>query len=457
MKRFFLLFLVLTLLVTTGLGCGGSSQAEQLANTPVSLTIWRVFDDDDTFRDLMNGYRAIHPNVSFTYRELRYDEYEEELLEAFAEGSGPDIFSLHNTWIGKYENIITPMPASVTIPYTETRGNIKKETVTTLKQEPTMSERELENMFIEVVVDDVLRDYQATTSSSVEQRIFGLPLAVDTMVLYYNRDLLNAAGIAEPAPTWTTFQEHVTELAQIGENDAILQSGAALGTGENVERAFDIISLLMLQNGTEMLDARGRATFASETDDLIPGLDALYFYTDFANPLKQVYTWNEDQVNSFESFTNGQAAYFFGYAYHVPLIEAVNSKLNYSVASVPQIEGGRTVTYANYWVETVSKATPFTDWAWDFILYAAEADHVVSYLNAAQKPTALRSLINDQMEDDVMYPFASQLLTAQSWYRGEEVSVAEEAFADLVEIILSGSEDPSRALRDAQNKVNQSL
>ncbi|MEK7620421.1 MAG: extracellular solute-binding protein [Patescibacteria group bacterium] len=442
--------------VLLGAGCGGSSTAEKLATTPVTLTVWRVFDDNSTLASTMSAYQALHPNISFEYRELRYDEYEDELIRAFAEGEGPDVFSLHNTWLGKYESLIEPLPDSLTIPYSETRGTIKKETVYTVQEEPTLSQRALKSNYVDVVVADVLRSYQRTAKSEVEDRIFGLPLGMDSLALYYNKDLLNAAGIPEPPSTWTEFQDQVTQLTQINTSDSIVQAGAAIGTSQNVERASDILSILMMQNGTQMTDSRGRATFAQETDAGFLGGEAVRFYTDFANPLKAVYTWNEDMPDSFDAFTSGNTAFFFGYSYHYDLIRAANSKLGFAVSPLPQIDGGKTVNYANYWVETVAKSTDAGDWAWDFVQFATEENQVTSYLEAAKKPAALRSLINSQLEDEVLSIFAGQTLTADSWYKGGDASVAEEAMRGLIDAFLSGDEQ-ERALKDAQNKVNQSL
>ena len=66
--------LCLTLLLV-GAGCGGNTQAQSLATKPVTLTIWRVFDDDSTYSGVMGAYQALHPNISFNYRELRYYQY----------------------------------------------------------------------------------------------------------------------------------------------------------------------------------------------------------------------------------------------------------------------------------------------------------------------------------------------------------------------------------------------
>ncbi len=450
------LAILLLPLVLLGAGCGGTSEAEKLATKPVTLTVWRVFDEDTTLTQIMSAYQALHPNVSFEYRELRFDEYEDELIRAFAEGEGPDVFSLHNTWIGKYASLVEPLPTSLTIPYAQTRGTIKKETVYTVQEEPTLSQRALKSSYVDVVVADVLRSYQPNARAQAEDRIFGLPLGLDSLALYYNTDLLNAAGIPEPPSTWTEFQDQVTQLTQLNTSDAIVQAGAAIGTSQNVERAFDILSILMMQNGTQMTDSRGRATFAQETDAGFLGGEAARFYTDFANPLKAVYTWNEDMPDSFDAFASGNTAFFFGYSYHYNLIRAANSKLNFAVSPLPQIDGGKTVNYANYWVETVAKSTNAGDWAWDFVQFAASEDRVTSYLEAARKPAALRSLINSQLEDETLSIFAGQTLTADSWYRGGDAAVAEEAFLDLIDEFLSGAEQ-ERSLKDAQNKVNQSL
>ena len=455
LKPFIAIFALLTLI---GAGCGGPSTAEKLARTPAKLKIWRVFDDSTTMYNIMQAYRSIHPNVSIDYRELRYDEYEDELIRAFAEGNGPDIFSINNTWIGEYKSLIKPMPPSVTIPYSEVRGTIKKEVVYTLKEQPTMSIKKLKSEYVDVVIDDVVRKYQPNSKAEPTDKIFALPLALDTLAMYYNKDLLNAAGIPEPPGTWQQFQNQVTKLTKIGPDDVVLQAGAAMGTSKNVERAADLISVLMMQNGTQMTNNRGHATFASRSSEDQEELtyDAVNFYSDFANPSKQVYTWNEKQPSSFDAFVAGKVAFFFGYSYHADLIRNSSPKLKFSIAPLPQIDGGKTVNYANYWVETVAKSTKYSDWAWDFLLFATKQDKVTSYLEKAKKPTAQRALINSQIDNEDLSAFVSQVLTAKSWYKGKDAQVMEEAFQSLIDELLAG-EEVEKTVGIAQNKINQTF
>jgi ABC-type glycerol-3-phosphate transport system substrate-binding protein len=187
---------------------------------------------------------------------------------------------------------------------------------------------------------------------------------------------------------------------------------------------------------------------------LFPGVDAVRFYTDFANPIKEVYTWNENFPNSFEAFVNGQTAFFFGYSYHQPLIEAAAPRLNYSVAKLPQISGGRAVNYANYWVETVAKNSPDQDYAWDFVKFATSQEQAKKYLAKAKHPTALRGLINSQLNDEILGPFAEQLLTAVSWYKGKDVPAMEKALNDFATNVLAG-QNPLEIIDDAARIVRQ--
>ncbi len=460
-KKTLAIFLLLAFIITAGPICKGTSPEVQKAMQPVNLTYWRVFDDQDAFDEIIAAYRALHPNVSVTYRKFRFEEYEQKLLDALAEDRGPDLFSIPNTWVKEYQTKILPMPKTITLPYQRVTGTIKKETITELKTTPTLSLRALRSDFVDQVAKDVVINHQESSSTPAEDRIFALPLALDTLALFYNRDILNAAGLPEPPLTWTEFQQQVKKITKVDKQGNIIQSGAALGTGTNVERAADILSLLMIQNGTAMTDDGGNATFANIPPGVSlpnpPGEDALGFYTDFASPYKEVYAWNANMPGSLEAFTNGLTAFFFGYSYHIPQIRNLAPKLNFSVAKIPQIEGGQEVNFANYWVETVSRKTENPNEAWDFVQFAAKAENAGKYLAKTKKPTALRSLVAGQSEDLDLSVFVSQILTAKSWYHGLDAPAMENIFIQMVEDVVAGTRTAKEAIQWAQGRVQQTM
>lgn len=457
------IFCALSLLLTTGAGCFGGSSTTATAKT--TLEVWGVFDEDDAWEEVMKGYQALHPNVTVNYTKLRFEEYQDELVRAIAEGKGPDVMAVHNTWMGEFVDLLEPMPEAVTIAHIETQGTLRKENVLVTTSESTMSMKTLKQDFIPAVVSDVVWPYQATEKSDPVDMIYGLPMGVDTLGLFYNQDMLNAAGIAQPPATWSDFQEAVISLTKMSTSGTLTQSGVGMGTSANVERASDVLSVLMMQNGAKMTDDRGRIIFNERPEgtprDVNPGLDAARFYTDFANPTKEVYTWNAEQSSSLEAFVNGKAAMFLGYSYHLPIIRTLAPKLNVGVGALPQISVAgdvRQTNFANYWIEGVSRDSKNSDYAWNFVLYATDADNVSPYLSEAGKPTALRSLITNQLNDEDVGVFAEQLLTAQTWYRGKDSAAAETAMNQLIDDILANTyEEPQDAIDNAAKVVSQTL
>jgi len=463
-KKIFILLLLCLFILTSGFGCKLVDKEVQEAMKPITINYWRVWDGPDAFDEIIANYKEVHPFVTINYRKLRYSEYEKELLEALAEDRGPDIFSIHNTWLKRYQSKITPMPAEITMAYPIVKGTLKKEVIPELRTKKSISLKELKNNFVDVVYEDVVLATTDGEKGEGEEKIFGLPLSVDTLAMYYNRDLLNNGGIAQPPSYWDReFQQAVKKLTKQNSVGQIIQSGVALGGSENIERYSDILSILMMQNGSVMMDEKGTVMFNRIPSVLAdksynPGLEALRFYTDFSNPAKEVYSWNSEMDNSLDMFIQGKLALMFGYAYHLPTVKARAPKLNFSIAKIPQIEGNeQNINFANYWVETVSNKSQYVNEAWSFIQFAAQAEQVKYYLDKTKKVTALRSLVNSQIDDIDIGIFAEQVLTAQSWYKGADSNAAELVIGEMIDEAIQGEKKLEEVIRFGARRVQQTI
>jgi len=429
-----------------GLGCKGSGTVPADALEPVTLSYWRVFDEPSDFTDTIAAFRQTYPHINVQVRKLRIEEYEDAIIRALAEGNGPDIISVHAAQLKQYQNLLSPMPPSATLPATVVGSN-NKSTVT-LQTVKLPSAQDLRAAFIDTVSQDVTWGGQ----------IYGLPLSVDTMVLYYNRQLLNQANVPAAPRTWEELKEAVKALTIQDQNGNIIQSGAAMGGARNINRGPDILAALMMQNGTEMTRS-GRVAFSEVPANLaggtvVPGRDALRFYTDFASPAKEVYAWNENLPESLDAFANGQLAFFFGYAYHLPLIRSLAPGIDFGIAKFPQIAAtGRQVNVANYWFEGVTKQSKHKNEAWGFIQFATSERGVGQFLLKSGKPTALRTLIAGQRANPELAPFADQLLTAQNWYHGGNAAAMEEAFRTAIAQVVAGILEPDAAISQAAQNV----
>ncbi|NMB48635.1 extracellular solute-binding protein [Candidatus Kuenenbacteria bacterium] len=460
-SKIIVILIILVFISTTGWGCKqGNIEAFNDLSEPITLRYWRVFDGDDAFGEIIADYQRLHPNVDIEYKKLRYEEYEQALLEAWAEDRGPDIFTIHNTWMAKYREKIIPLPESIKLPYAVTADSrTGKMTKADYKETKSLTAMDIKNRFVDAAYQDVVKDNQ----------VWGLPLSVDSLALFYNRTLLDNVQITQPPKTWLEIKEAVKKLTVKDETGKIVQAGIALGTGKNINRAVDLLSLLMMQNGAQMADSgSGRATF-NETSPYItdksfkPGVDALRFYTDFASPTKDVYSWNDEMPEAADAFIAGQVAMMLGYAYQLPLIRTQGARLNIGVTEAPHINAsgtdalGSKINIASYWVEVVSKKTKYQNYAWDFLSFATGSEEAEKYLNKTKKPTALRSLVDKQMNDYEIAPFAGQVLTAKSWYSGRDFQAAEVIFEEMIENVLAGKSEPEEAANFAANKINQTL
>ena len=110
---------LLALIVLTGFRCTLIPQAQLKQVKPIVLNWWRVADGPDTMSDVMANFNKQYKHIRINYQQFRSEEYEQALLQAWAEDRGPDIFSIPNTWIGKYKAFILPMPPKIRVKKSE--------------------------------------------------------------------------------------------------------------------------------------------------------------------------------------------------------------------------------------------------------------------------------------------------------------------------------------------------
>lgn len=452
-------------------GCGNSKPSGYLVN----LEIWGPLDDSMVYAEIINQYKKINPYVGdIKYRKFSQDTYKQELIDALASGQGPDIFMMNNTWFPYFENKTYPAPSHL------------------------VNEQDVKNNFPDVVYSDFVNN----------SNVYAVPLSVDSLQMYYNTDMFNAAGIAYPPKTWQEFQEDVKKLTSIDLYGNINQSGAAIGTSNNVNRFSDIFSMLMFQNGAEMPMKKGamakfdEGSLGYEGNIVQAGEKSLEFYTQFAKLIlsegtaNPYYTWNSKQENSVEAFAAGSVGMMFNYSWQNDKIKNKNPKLNYSITTVPQMYPSKPVTVANYWGyavalnkistsidvstgQTVQSKIPNdvrAHEAWQFLRFltlknsgtirlynaitknskdfAVNFDPAKDYLDQTKQPAARRDIIETQKLDLFLGPFVAGNLIAKNWYQTDPDAISN-IFAEMIDSVNSSKVSLHEALLLAKNRVNR--
>jgi len=434
-----LIVLVLfALLILSGLLPGLKEKETFRAN----LEMWG-FENEAFWKEFISAKRGpAVEGITVKYREIPEEEYELALINALAEGTGPDIFMLRDSQIFKHQNKIEPL----------------KKTAGT-GDASAMSAENFKNIFVDTVHAGLLGD---------NEEVLGLPFFLDTLALFYNKDTFNSANIPNPPQTWSEFVNVAQNLSKISSVGDIIESGAAFGETLNIEHFVDIVSALILQSGGEIIDYEKpesviyRGIPEKQEDGtiktVIPAEKALTLYTSFANPQKQNYSWNKSKLDSLSAFAAGDTAMFIGFAKDIPLIKAKNPHLNFGVSSFPQPEGAKIkINYGRFDFLAVSRLSQKKDAAQAYIFYITSKEPNADYLLKNGLPPARRDLINpDSKTPADLRVFYGQSLSAKSWLKPGEDQV-NLIFKDMVEFLAAKRYSPSIILTQANDRLNQLL
>ena len=398
-----------------------NTRPKQSNGPAAKLSVWGT-EPAESFSPIATAY----PYATVKYTHIDPANYQSQLLAALAAGAGPDVFEIGNRQLPKWRAVLAPMPAT----YAQTFGPLT-----------------LSGIFPDVVA----QDFTDGTST------YGLPLSIDTLAMIYNKDLFNTAGIALPPKTWNDFDSDIVQLRAVNSSGQITQAAAAIGGSEtSIPNAPDILSLLMLQNGTMMTDSKNTsAQFAAGNGE---GLAAFNFYLQFANSGSPYYTWNDAMGNAFDSFVAGKTAIIFAYESDLATIKAKAPFMNIGIAAMPQPSGATlAVNYPQYEGFVAAKAGAQVSTAWNFILYLTTSDSIEkSYVTATGEPPAQRVEIQADENDPNLSVFATQALTAKSWYQPDDAQVSN-IMNTAIANVLDGAQDSPHALNQAQAAVDSIL
>ncbi len=448
------ILLFLTLFLVSGFGCKGTvTKQEAEAVKKATLEYWTVYDDVGAINSAVEKFRLYRPYATINVRQYKPEEIYERLVEALAEDRGPDIISVPVRQLPFYQSKLATMPSSVKDAIVETNKTVTgaMETVISLRTVVLPNSLNIEREFFQTVKKDAI----------VDNDIYGLPLSLDSLVIYYNKDILDRSGVPEPPKNWSEFQEAVRKTTKFNRDTGkIVQSGTALGLAKNINNFDDIFYVLLKQSGITL--GQGGFVWSGAKNDN-PLYNVLDFYTDFANPTRDTYTWNAEQEMALDRFIKGGTAFFFGYNYHYNLIKTQGANLNFDVLPLIQLNPENPVNVANYSLQCVVGKSKNQELAWNFINYLAN-QNVKEYLDATGRPTAKRAFLVEQRTNPELAPFVNDLLIAENWYRGNNYEAAKNAlellYNDWINVPQAGRESDlekwkENSVSKAATKLNQ--
>ena len=349
-------------------GTGGSGQT---SGEPVSLEYWGLWEPKEVMDPILKEFEDQNPGITVQYVSQSYKDYRERLQTAIASKTGPDVFRFHASWSPMLARELSPLPSSV------------------------LTTSDFESVFYPV----------ARAQLTVNNSIVGVPVMYDGLVLYYNKDIFQNAGL-QPPKTWSELRQDAITLTDT-QDGQIRRAGVALGTSTNVEHFSDILALLMLQNGATLEDPSSAEA-----------RDALLFYTNFATKDR---VWNDVMPSSTVAFARGDVAMMLAPSWRAFEIQSINPDLHFATATVPQLSDTR-IAWASYWAEGVNALSDHQAESWKLIQFLSSSS-VQKELYAAQaqvrsfgEPYARKDLADELGGQPLVAPLFQDAPYAQGWY-----------------------------------------
>lgn len=390
------------------------------------ITIWGTLPEQAFATVLRQAAEEEGRLSQVTYVEQDDVGYEARLTEALASGVGPDIFLLRQDHVMRNIGKVVPVPYDV------------------------LSRTQFENTFVEAA-----DPYLAAAG------ILGIPLIVDPMVLYWNRDMFSAAGLAQPPQYWDQIPEIATKLVKKDDAGRITKSAIAFGEYQNVDHAKDIVALLTMQAG-------GSITQRDSTGRVVPALSArtsgpqqatesaLRFYTEFADPSKIDYSWNRSLPSSRAAFAAGDLALYLGYASEYGTIARTNPNLNFAPAPVPQIrDAEKVLSVAQVEALAISRTSANPNAAVAVASLMGNTDFVRALSFALAIPPSRRDVLSESSQG-VDALFNREALISRSWI-DPDPQKTNIIFKAMIESVTSGAARPSEAIGRAVQEMMQLL
>ena len=402
MKRTLVIIGVIIVLLVVGFGAFNLVGRLLTQNKPIVLNYWGLWENDQLLVPLVQEYQKTHPNIQIVYTKQSVKQYRERLQAQIGRGEGPDIFRFHNTWVPMLREDLSPAGKT------------------------GYAVDEFKQTFYPVAAQDLILGGQ----------VYGVPLMIDGLGLYYNEDLLRSAGVTPPT-SWEQFRQAAITLTVKDKTGQIITSGAALGVTNNIEHFSDILAAMMLQNGADLKKPTGAEA-----------QQALSFYHLFAEKPNNV--WDETLDNSILAFANGKVAFMFAPSWEAFTIAQTNPQLKFKIIPIPQLPGTN-VTWASYWVEGVSSKSTHKDEAWQFLKFLSAKDSLVKLyseeakIRAFGEPYSRVDLGSTIANDPLVGAYIRQAPTAQSYF------LASRTFDNGI------NDRMSKYLEDAVNSLSRGV
>lgn len=391
--------------------------------TPAVAVVWGILPESAVTEVVDTLNKGANGLLQITYRYIAPEDFDSELAENLAAGTGPDAVILSQAQLSRNENKL------YTVAFESYPERLFRDTFT-----------------------------EGSEIFMTNTGVLGFPILIDPLVLYWNRSLFTNARIAHPPVYWDELLGLSDKLTKKDASFNVSQSVVALGEYTNVTHAREIIAALIMQAGDPIStrSAGDQASFVLGDRFGLPespAHSALRFYTEFVNPVKPAYSWNRSLPSSREAFLAGTLALYPGFGTELLELQERNPNLNFDMAPLPQHRDSTFVTtFGTIYAIAIVKQSPNIPGAYAAATLLSGPDADALWSENTGIPPARRDLLGDVPNDPYKGILYKEALIAHG-FLDPDPSQSESIFSTLIGDIVSGRSTIERATSDAKAKL----
>jgi multiple sugar transport system substrate-binding protein len=421
MKNFRMTFLALLFVLVLG-ACSddkSSGVADQPRNESNEKIVLRfaTWDSGEALKiqeKIAEKFEEKHPFIEIQM-EAYGDEFDQKLTAAFGAKNPPDVMYMWN--FPAYFQSLEPLENFI-------------------KRDPTI---------------DLNDFYQGLFNySTMYRELYGLPAGFTTRVIYYNKDLFDAAGIPYPKDGWTW--DDFTSAAKKLTNPALAQYGFGVRPEPDT---YDLQGIVW-SNGS---------SFISEDGQKINGymnspetIEAIDLFADMAKEKSAVLVGGKNQQSGEEAFKTGRIAMWETGIW--PLDEFKKAGVNFGTVEMPAFKGKRVRGVISVSAISIAKDSKNKDVAWEFVKFYSSPEAIK--MRTADLPVRIR-LVKDMKtdQDSLIGPFYKMLersnatpayLLAENW---EEINRNLSSAINAIMLEQDAKELLNNAVIDSEKYMGQ--
>ena len=367
------------------------------------------------FAEVEKAFEAANPGIDIQFEVVPWDNLLQKLTTDIAGGSNADLSIIGTRWLVDFvqQGVAAPLDEYMT--------------------------DEFKGRFIETFL----------TPSIMDGKTYGLPIAASARAMYYNKSLLEKAGVAEPPKTWAELADTAKKISALG--------GEVYGFGlQGKEIETDVyFYYAMWSYGGEIVDADGTSGLDSQA-----AIDAAKLYKSLIDEKATepgVTSYNREDVQNL--FKQGKIGMMITAPFLSGQIKAEAPDLQYGVAPIPAGPTGDQGTYGVTDSIIMFENSQNKEEAWKFLDFLFQTPQRVKFtVNEGFLPVQKEEAQDPHFVNDAdLKVFASLLPNARfapviaGW---EEIA---EKTSNALQSIYLGQGEPEATLKAAAAEANAVL